>query len=108
MDNDFLTFLAIISYVVSFAWLSRYVALDMDGRGKAGWAYGILTFILPPLGVGLWLLDRNRPPTRTELRPELGGRADLLLFLLFIVTFPWGLVIWLFLNRRASPKAHRP
>ena len=103
VDNDFLTFLTITGYVLSAAWLSRHVALDMDRKGKAGWAYGIMTFMLPPLGVGLWLLDRNRPPTRREWRPELGSVGDFLLFVLFIITFPWGLLIWLLLNRRTSP-----
>ena len=97
------TFLAIIVWVVSAAWFSRYVALDMDRRGKAGWSYGLLTFVLPPLGAALWLLDRNRPPTHRELRPKIGSFGDIALFIILVITFPWGPLIWMLLNRRARP-----
>ena len=102
VTTEWLTFFGIIGYVLLVAWLSRHVALDMDSHGKAGWAYGMLTFVIPPLGGAFWLLDRNRPATHAERRPKLGSPADALFFLLLIVTFPWGLVIWLLLNRRAS------
>jgi hypothetical protein len=62
-----------------------------------------MTFFVPPLGLALWLLDRDRPATHREWRPELGSVGDMLLFALLVLTFPWGLVIWLLLNRRASP-----
>ena len=100
------TFLAIIVWVVSAAWFSRYVALDMDRRGKAGWSYGLLTLVIPPLGAALWLLDRERPPIRKELRPTPGSFADVISFILLVLTFPWGLLIWMLLNRRARPNPH--
>lgn len=102
VDRDLLTFFGIIGYVVSVAWLSRHVALDMDRRGWAGWAYGIMTFVVPPLGVALWLVDRNRASSIAHRLPELGTVGDVVVFLLFLVTFPWGLLVWLFLTRRAS------
>lgn len=104
VDGREAIFLGIIGYVLLAAWLSRHIALDMDARGKAGWAYGIATFALPPLGIALWLLDRNRPVVRRQWRPELGSVGDVVLFLALLFTFPWGLLIWLFLNRRASPQ----
>lgn len=102
MSDETAILVGIVVYVVVVAWLSRHIALDMDDHGKAGWAYGMMTFLLPPLGVALWLLDRDRPPTHDVRRPELGTRADAVFFLLLIVTFPWGLLIWLLLNRRAG------
>jgi hypothetical protein len=104
MGGDTWTFFGIIAYVLVVAWASRRIALDMDRRGKAGWAYGMMTFWLPPLGIAVWLLDRNRPATHREWRPELGSFGDVFIFVLLIVTFPWGLLIWLFLNRRGSPQ----
>lgn len=102
MDSDLWTFFGIIAYVLVIAWLSRHVALDMDKHGKAGWAYGMMTFFIPPLGIALWLLDRDRPAMHTGRRPALGGIGDVAFFLLLIVTFPWGLLIWLLTNRRPS------
>lgn len=98
------TFFAIIAYVLVVAWLSRRIALDMDSRGKAGWAYGLMTFMIPPLGLALWMLDRHRVATHREWRPELGSVGDVVLFVLLIVTFPWGVIVWLLMNRRASPE----
>jgi hypothetical protein len=103
MGNDGWIFLGIILYVGIGAWASRRVALDMDARGKAGWAYGMATLLLPPLGLALWLLDRDRPPVRSGWKPELGTATDLLFFIALLVTFPWGLLIWLLMNRRARP-----
>lgn len=103
MDSDVAIFFGIIVYALVVAWLSRHVALDMDRRGTAGWPYGMMTFFIPPLGLALWLLDRDRPPTGRQWRPH-GAVADLIFFVLLLVTFPWGLVAWLFLNRRASPE----
>jgi hypothetical protein len=104
MGGDIWTFFGIIAYVLVVAWLSRRIALDMDRHGKAGWAYGMMTFFIPPLGFALWLWDRNRPATHREWRPELGSVGDGIIFVLLIVTFPWGLLIWLLLNRRGSPQ----
>lgn len=77
----------------------------MDARGNAGWAYGMLTFLIPPLGLLMWRMDRSRTGVapNPDWRPELGSTGDLLLFALFVITFPWGLIIWFFLNRRTSP-----
>jgi hypothetical protein len=105
MGGDTWTFFGIIAYVLVVAWASRRIALDMDQRGKAGWAYGMMTFFLPPLGIALWLLDRDRPATHKEWRPEPGSAGDIIFFVLLIVTFPLGLLIWLFLNRRGSAQS---
>ena len=101
MGTDGWIFLGIIVWVVAAAWLSRWVALDMDARGKAGWAYGLTTLFLPPLGLALWALDRDRPAVRSGWRPEPGTPMEILFFIALVVTFPWGLVLWLLLNRRS-------
>lgn len=105
MDGDVGIFFGIFVWVLGAAWLSRHVALDMDARGKAGWMYGLVTLIVPPVGAALWLIDRNRPAVRTEFRPEPGSLGEILLFVALVLTFPWGLVIWFFLNRRARPSS---
>ena len=38
------------------------VARDMNRRGRNGWSYGLLTFVLFPIGVAAWLIDRRRFP----------------------------------------------
>jgi hypothetical protein len=106
VSGEVATLFGIVGYVLTVAWVSRRIALDMDARGKSGWVYGVMTLFVPPLGIGIWLLDRNRPATRSEWRPQLGSFADLALFAVLILTFPWGLLIWLFLNRKTSPQSH--
>ena len=38
------------------------IARDMRRRGRQGWSYGLLTFLLFPVGVAAWLIDRHRFP----------------------------------------------
>ena len=38
------------------------IARDMRRRGRTGWSYGLLTFVLLPIGVAAWLIDRRRFP----------------------------------------------
>ena len=104
MGGDTWIFFAIIGYVIGVSWLARHVALDMDARGKPGGLYGMTTLLLPPLGLGLWLMDRDRPEGRVPLGPKLGTVPDVVFFILLIVTFPWGLIAWMLLNRRAGSR----
>jgi hypothetical protein len=43
-------------------WLAVRAARDMDARGDAGWRYGLLVLILPPIGLIVWLAARSRRP----------------------------------------------
>jgi hypothetical protein len=102
MDGDTWTFLGIIAYVVVVTWVARHVALDMDDRGKSGWLYGMLTFLVPPVGLVAWTVDRNSTRDAGKLLPQPGQPYSFLILLLIVVTFPWGLAIWLLANRARS------
>ena len=43
-----------------FLWLPMAISRDMGRRGRTGWAYGLLTVVLFPVGVAAWLVDRRR------------------------------------------------
>ena len=55
-------FLLLFFGVPVVCWLGVRVARDMDGRGVAGWRYGLLVLCLPPLGVIAWLAARAKHP----------------------------------------------
>ena len=38
------------------------VARDMDRRGQDGRVYGLLTFLLLPIGLVVWVVQRSRHP----------------------------------------------
>jgi len=44
---------------VGFAYASSH---DMRFRGRTGWAYGLLAFLVWPIGLIAWLIDRRRFP----------------------------------------------
>ncbi len=50
--------LVLASWVVA----ATMVARDMHRRGLRGWPYGVLVFLLWPVGVPLWLFVRSRHP----------------------------------------------
>lgn len=98
-------FVSIIAWVVVSAFVSRRVALDMDARGRAGWLYGLLTFVVLPLGVIVWLLDRNQLGPGFLSGHTIVGSVGLamvaMLVALAVATFPWGLIIWWLAETRA-------
>lgn len=44
--------------------LARFVAVDLDRRGQAGWIFGLLVMVTPPVGLPMWLIARWRDRTR--------------------------------------------
>jgi hypothetical protein len=66
VDVQIWSLVGIAAYVFGVAYLSRYIAMDMDSRGKPGWLFGMLTFLMLPLGLALWLMERNRSVERHE------------------------------------------
>ncbi len=44
------------------------VARDMDARGLDGRLYGLLTLVLPPVGLALWVYKRATTPKLEDER----------------------------------------
>jgi hypothetical protein len=40
---------------------------DMRARGRTGWPYGFLSFVVWPVGLLVWLIDRRRFPLSTRV-----------------------------------------
>ena len=51
-----------LAALLLLVWVPVLVARDMRRRGRSGWSYGVLTFLLFPVGLAAWLIDRRRFP----------------------------------------------
>jgi chromate transport protein ChrA len=53
--------------VALYAAMCIYIAIDMDGRVRRGWLYGVLAAVAPIVGVIIWLIVReSHPSTRHD------------------------------------------
>jgi hypothetical protein len=70
-----ITFLFLYAFfgVPLACWLAVRTARDMDARGQAGWRYGLLSLVLPPIGLVAWLVGRSRFPLREPADSEGGA-----------------------------------
>ena len=50
---DFLMLLVVVGLPIA-------ISRDMRRRGRTGWAYGLRTLLVLPVGVAAWLIDRHR------------------------------------------------
>lgn len=61
--------LLFVGFTVAFpllALLARYVAMDLDRQGVAGWIVGLAVMVTPPVGLPLWVIARWRRARKLE------------------------------------------